>query len=205
MEEKQKDLLKCETSGCRSALESNSGKKLYRLSCSLGWHFCSYRLGSPCWFPSSCLFMSILFSYPCILVYTAKKCVPGPQQSCNLFQHASKMDNVGAELQNYCGAVSACKWARNSYRSSQNVCAHLLNKNTSQRQHSVLRTKVKSSLNSAGQILSQLWRYFTCLPRLAQLESIFDPEKNFFLSLFVSILLKSATLAGLQLSLFHAP
>lgn len=62
-----------------------------------------------------------------------------------MFQHAPKMDNVRAELQNYCGALPAYKWARNSGRSSQNVCAHLLNKNTSRRHHPVLIIKVKSS------------------------------------------------------------
>lgn len=61
-------------------------KKLYRLSCSLSRHLCSSKLRSPCWFTSSCLFMSILFSYPCILVYIAKKCVHGLQQSCSMFQ-----------------------------------------------------------------------------------------------------------------------
>lgn len=143
MEEKQKDLLKCETSGCRSALESNSVKKLCRLSYSLGGHLPSSRLGSPCWFPSSCLFMSILFSYPCILVYTAKKCVHGPQQSCNMFQRVPKKDKEGAELQDYCGALPVHKSAKNSDRSSQNVCAHLLNKNV---------TKTSSSLKNQGEV-----------------------------------------------------
>lgn len=55
------------------------------------------------------------------------------------------MENGGTELQTYCGALPACKWARNSDRSPQNVCAHLLNKNMQQRHHPILKTKVKSS------------------------------------------------------------
>lgn len=83
MEAKQRDLLKCETPGCRSALKSNPVKELYRLLHSLRGHLCSRGPGSTCAFsgPASFLHILALCSFsPCIFIYTAKKCTHGPPQ-----------------------------------------------------------------------------------------------------------------------------
>lgn len=74
----------------------NAVKELYRLPCSLGGHLCSRGPGSARAFSGPASYLYTLASCslpPCILVYTAKKCVHGPQQSCNVFQQAPYLDN----------------------------------------------------------------------------------------------------------------
>lgn len=84
--------------GCRSALKSNSVKELYRLPHPLGGHLCSSGPGSARRFSGSALQLYTLVSRslpPCTLIYIAKKCVHGPQQSCSVFQYAPNIDNWG--------------------------------------------------------------------------------------------------------------